>query len=76
MQHFCGPYPSFTWQWDLVGLHVYDTHALNGHFSKSSYVLYKNNEAICIPSPKYCLSTHVFKLMKHKFLSKLFLFWN
>ena len=35
--------------------------------------MYKNSETVCIPSPKYCLSTYIFKFMKQlcflKFLS-------
>ena len=26
--------------------------------------MYKNSETLCIPSPKYCLYTYVFKFMK------------
>ena len=39
--------------------------------------MYKNSETACIPSPKYCLYTYVYKFMKHKcfhkFLSTFFL---
>ena len=30
--------------------------------------MYKNSETICIPSPKYCLYTYVFKFMKQLIL--------
>ena len=44
-----------------VGL--YNTHSLNGVFSPK-VPMYKNSKSVCIPSPKYCLYTHVSKFMK------------
>ena len=44
------------------------------------FPMYKNSETVCIPSPKYCLYTYIFKFMKqfcfHKFLRTFFKVWN
>ena len=44
---------------------------LRGHGTMSLYntpsFVYKNSETICIPSPRHCLYTHVFKFMKQVF---------
>ena len=49
--------PSFTRPWDYMILTVWMA------FSPK-VLMYKNSETVCIPRPKYCLYTYVFKYMK------------